>query len=157
MKAYDGLDTFPEVGEALKKLATTPELDPYIFSNGTSAMIKSSLTTSPALSQASDVLPESKIVSVEAVRVFKPDRRTYDHLVKSAGKEADPSSVWLVTSNPFDVAGAVAAGLNSAWVDRAGQGWVDGLGDAMGVRPTVIVKGVDEAIEAIKARSAARG
>ncbi|KAI9147778.1 (S)-2-haloacid dehalogenase [Paramyrothecium foliicola] len=150
MKAYDGLGTFPEVGGALQTLAETPELDPYIFSNGTATMIKSSLKTSPELSKASAVLPEDKVISVDAVKVFKPNRRTYEHLVKTVGKQGDAGSVWLVSSNAFDAVGAVAAGLRSAWVDRTGQGWVDGLGDAMGIKPTVIVKGVDEAIEAIK-------
>ncbi|PWI72168.1 hypothetical protein PCL_10791 [Purpureocillium lilacinum] len=146
MDAYNGLDTFPEVGKALTTLAETPSLDPYIFSNGTVSMITSSLKTSPSLARASNVLPPAKVVSVDPLKVFKPDPRTYQHMAKTAGFEGQLGSVWLVSSNPFDVAGAVAAGLKAAWVDRAGGGWVDGLGGATDIKPTVIVKGVDEAV-----------
>ena len=149
MNAYNGLDTFPEVGEALKALAKLPSLDPYIFSNGTVSMITSSLKTSPLLSQASAVLPASKVVSVDPLKVFKPDKRTYRHMAETAGLGSDLGRVWLVSSNPFDVVGAVAAGLKSAWVDRGGQGWIDGLGGAMGIKPTVVVKGVHEAVREI--------
>jgi len=38
----------------------------------------------------------------------------------------------------------------AAWVDRAGSGWLDRLGDLADGGPTIIVKGVDEAVEAIK-------
>ncbi|KFA62055.1 hypothetical protein S40285_02121 [Stachybotrys chlorohalonatus IBT 40285] len=155
MNAYNGLDVFPDVKDALQALANTPFLDPYIFSNGTVSMITTSLATSPTLSGARGTFPDSKVVSVESLQVFKPDKRTYDHLVKSVGKQADPGEVWLVTSNPFDVVGAVSAGLKAAWVDRTGLGWVDGLGDTLGSRPTVIVKGVDQVIEAITRQKAA--
>lgn len=149
MNAYNGLDTFPEVGDALTVLEKTPSLDPYIFSNGTASMITSSLTTSPSLSQASGVLPASKVVSVDPLKVFKPDPRTYRHMAETVGLGSDLGRVWLVSSNPFDVAGAIAAGLKSAWVDRGGLGWVDGLGGAMAIKPTVIVKGVDEAVREV--------
>jgi 2-haloacid dehalogenase len=62
--------------------------------------------------------------------------------------EAHPARVWLVTSNPFDVVGAVAAGIKSIWVDR-GLGWVDGLGEVLDIKPSLVVKGVDEAIREI--------
>ncbi|KAL3951920.1 hypothetical protein ACCO45_013637 [Purpureocillium lilacinum] len=137
MDAYNGLDTFPEVGKALTTLAETPSLDPYIFSNGTVSMITSSLKTSPSLARASNVLPPAKV-----------------HMAKTAGFEGQLGSVWLVSSNPFDAAGAVAAGLKAAWVDRAGGGWVDGLGGATDIKPTVIVKGVDEAVGQILRLSA---
>ena len=39
--------------------------------------------------------------------------------------------IWLVTSNPFDVVGARAAGMKAAWVDREG---VDGCLDPWGRR-----------------------
>ncbi|UNI17678.1 (S)-2-haloacid dehalogenase [Purpureocillium takamizusanense] len=153
MDAYNGLDTFPDVDQALTMLAEMPSLDPYVFSNGTVSMVTSSLQTSPSLARASHVLPSTKVVSVDSLKVFKPDPRTYQHMAKASGFEGQLGSVWLVSSNPFDVAGAVAAGLKAAWVDRAGGGWVDGLGGAMGIKPTVIVKGVDEAVEHISRRS----
>ncbi|KAF7561828.1 hypothetical protein G7046_g2321 [Stylonectria norvegica] len=153
MKAYDGLNTFPDADAALALLTGNPSLDPYVFSNGTVSMITSSLRTSPSLSQADSPLPASKVISVDALRVYKPDRRTYEHLTTAVGKGMDPGQVWLVSSNPFDVAGGIAAGLKTAWVDRGGAGWIDGLGAATGIEPTLVVKGVDEAVREILKRS----
>jgi len=59
--------------------------------------------------------------------------RTYWHLLQEVGKQDTPGDVWLITANPFDVVGASAAGLKTAWIDRAGKGWVDRLGDVIGV------------------------
>ncbi|KAM5345126.1 hypothetical protein ACJ41O_010988 [Fusarium nematophilum] len=146
MDRYNGLDTFPDVDGALATLADTPSLDPYIFSNGTVSMITSSLETSPFLQAKSHLFPASKVVSVDALRVFKPDPRTYRFMAKTAGLESQLDKVWLVSSNPFDVVGATAAGLKSAWVDRGEKGWIDGLGGAIGVEPTVTVAGVSEAV-----------
>lgn len=149
MDAYNGLETFPDADEALALLSRTASLDPYVFSNGTVSMITSSLATSPSLSQASAVLPASKVISVDPLKVFKPDPRTYRHLAETVGMADHLDKVWLVSSNPFDAVGAVAAGWKSAWVDRGGFGWIDGLGDATGLSPTVVVKGVDEAVREI--------
>lgn len=156
MASYNGLGTFPEVDKALDILSKSSTLDPYIFSNGTESMITSSLTTSPSLSKASATLPSTKVVSVDPLKVFKPDKRTYHHFARSVGLEDHLGNIWLVSSNPFDVVGASAAGLKSAWVDRGGLGWIDGLGDATGLKPTLVVGGVDEAVQEIL-KSTGRG
>jgi 2-haloacid dehalogenase len=148
MDAYNRLETFPEVDAAMHTLTETPSLDPWIFSNGTISMITSSLKSSRTLSEAAGIFPSSKVVSVDSVQIFKPHKRTYEHLIETVGMEAHPARVWLVTSNPFDVVGAVAAGIKSVWVDR-GSGWVDGLGGVLGIKPSLVVKGVDEAIREI--------
>ncbi|KAH7304759.1 HAD-like domain-containing protein [Stachybotrys elegans] len=149
MQAYNGLDVFPDVKGALHTLQKTPALDPYVFSNGTVSMINSSLATSPTLSDMTSLFPLAKVVSVEPLKLFKPHKKSYEHLLQTVGKESDPGSVWLVTSNPFDVVGAISAGLKAAWVDRGGLGWIDGLGDVLSCRPSIIVQGVDEAVDAI--------
>jgi len=156
MKAYDSLSTFPEVESGLKALASDPSIDAYVFSNGTDAMVSSSVKQSPSLSPQASVF--KGLVTIEEVKVFKPDPRVYQHLAKKVGKGAsreDMSSIWLVSGNPFDVIGARAAGLQAAWVDRAGGhhgngGWTDQLGELASGGPTVEVKGVDEAVKAIQ-------
>lgn len=150
MNAYNGLDAFPEVETGLKLIAKTPEVEAYVFSNGTESMITSSLRTSPSLARSSSVLPASRVVSVDPIRIFKPDRRTYEHFAKVAGMESQVDKLWLVSSNPFDALGARAAGWRSAWVNRNPDvGWIDGLSGAVGLKPTVIAKGVDEAVRKI--------
>ncbi|PMB67858.1 2-haloalkanoic acid dehalogenase [Beauveria bassiana] len=151
MNAYNGLDTFPDADAGLRILAKEEagSVSAYVFSNGDSSMLASSMSTSPALANASSVLPAGKVISVEPLRVFKPHPSVYDYLVGVTGKKDCPGDVWLVSSNPFDVCGAVAAGLRSAWVDRAGRGWLDGLANGTGNNPTMVVSGVDEAVKKI--------
>lgn len=107
-----------------------------------------------------------KLISVGAAGHYKPARDAYEHLVReaTAGRGGDykmRAAVWLVSSNAFDVLGARAAGLRAAWVDRAGTGWVDQLGELISeaggsgaggrrdLTPTIVVKGVDEAVAKI--------
>ncbi|KAL7918219.1 HAD-like domain-containing protein [Trichoderma austrokoningii] len=110
MNAYNGLDAYPEVEAGLGLIAKTPEVTAYVFSNGTEDMITASLRTSPSLARSSSVLPTSRVVSVDPIRVFKPDLRTYEHFAKVAGVKPQADKLWLVSSNPFDVLGARAAG-----------------------------------------------
>jgi 2-haloacid dehalogenase len=153
MDAYNGLNVFPEIPAAMKLLEeNNSSVDHWIFSNGTMNMVAASIQTSPALS-ASRVFHTEKIVTVEPIKCFKPDKRTYDHLAQEVGLSADASSIWVVSANPFDALGARAAGLNSAWVDRAGLGWIDALGTVMDTTPTVVAAGVDEAIQKILAHA----
>src|SRR6478752_641205 len=118
MDAYNGLDTFPDVDKALEKLAEHASIDPYIFSNGTKAMMTSSLDTCPTLSRVSNIFPHEKVVSIDPLKVFKPHPRTYEFMAETAGMKSQLDRVWLVSSNPFDVTGAVAFGFKSAWIDR---------------------------------------
>ncbi|KAK0649479.1 HAD-like domain-containing protein [Cercophora newfieldiana] len=148
MDAYNGLNVFPDVPEALKTVEQTPDVEALIFSNGTDEMVSASVKTSPQLQPYAGLF--KGLVTVDGLKVFKPDRRTYEHLVQEVGKQDALEAVWLVTANPFDVVGASAAGLMTAWIDRAGKGWVDMLGDVIGgIEPTLVAPGVDKAIEAI--------
>jgi 2-haloacid dehalogenase len=112
MKAYDSLSTFPDVSPALKALASDPSINAYVFSNGTNAMVTASVTSSPSLSPHASVFKD--LITIEEVGVFKPDKRVYEHLVRKVGKgREDAGSVWLVSGNPFDVVGAMVAGLQA--------------------------------------------
>jgi len=160
MHAYDSLATFPDVEPALQALAADPSIDAYVFSNGTDAMVSSSVRSSPSLAPHAQVFKD--LITIEEVRRYKPDPLVYEHLARKVGKGMGKEAlagVWLVSGNPFDVVGARAVGLQAAWVNRvAGHhgmgGWNDRLGELVGegggVRPTVVVKGVDEAVKAIQ-------
>jgi 2-haloacid dehalogenase len=56
------------------------------------------------------------VISVDDIKSFKPDPAVYAHLVHRVGFPT--TSVWLISSNPFDVIGAKSYGLRSAWVQR---------------------------------------
>jgi 2-haloacid dehalogenase len=151
MTAYDSLHVFPEIPAALKAVADNKSIEAYIFTNGTNEMAKASVETSPDLGPHAATF--KGLITVDELEAFKPDQRTYDHLLSKTGKERNTGQVWVVSANPFDAVGAKAAGLESAWVDRAGKGWIDRLGDVIGgIRPTVVVSGVDEAISEISRR-----
>ena len=151
MQAYNGLDSFEEIPEAIQKLKETPGFQSYIFSNGTSAMVTQSVATSKGLSSMGYFTPE-KVITVNDVKVYKPEPRAYKYLIERLG-ETDEKKVWLVSSNPFDVCGAAAVGVSTAWIDRAGKGWVDGLGKAFDLEPTVICSDVSSAVDEIKSRT----
>jgi 2-haloacid dehalogenase len=169
MAAYDALAVFPDVPAGLRVLQQQgqrgggPAVEVVVFSNGTEKMLSTSVGSSPDLKPFASGGNGGgglfrKLVSVDEVRTYKPTAQAYSHLQAEADEDND-AVVWLVSANPFDVAGARSVGLRSAWIDRAGTGWVDRLGEAIfGVgddvrkrraRPTVIAKGVDQAVEEI--------
>jgi len=154
MKAYDSLSTFAEVEPALKAISSDPSIEAYVFSNGTDAMVGSSVYQSPSLSPHASVF--KGLVTVQDVELFKPHPKVYYHLAEKVGKgQGDMGSIWLVSGNPFDIVGARAVGMQAAWVNRAGGhhgkgGWTDRLGDLTSGGPTLVVSGVDDAVKQIK-------
>ncbi|KAL1865533.1 hypothetical protein Daus18300_007178 [Diaporthe australafricana] len=168
MASYDALAVFPDAMRGLKAVQGQQQrgVEAVIFSNGTERMLSTSVGASPDLKPfvssggggaGGDGLFK-KLITVDEVRTYKPTAQSYSHLQAEADEDND-AVVWLVSANPFDVAGARSVGLRSAWIDRAGTGWVDKLGEAIfgigdDVRkrrasPTIIAKGVDTAIEEI--------
>lgn len=49
----------------------------------------------------------------------------------------------LVTSHKWDVVGAKKAGWRVVWVDRKNEGWSDGLGVGMSIKPDWVVESLD--------------
>ena len=151
MRAYDSLSTYPDVAPALKALQAKKNVHAVVFSNGTHSMVSSSVHGSPDLKPYSSVFHD--IVVVEEIKKFKPAPEVYAHLAKKVGKDPsnpkDMASIWLVSGNPFDVVGARAVGMQAAWVDRAGNGWLDALVPGEKGRPTVIVKSLEEVVDAV--------
>jgi 2-haloacid dehalogenase len=58
-------------------------------------------------------------LSVDAVRRYKPHPATYHYAVQQAG--VAPAEALLVAAHGWDVAGALSAGLQAAFVARPGQ------------------------------------
>ncbi|KAJ5046514.1 uncharacterized protein L3040_003757 [Drepanopeziza brunnea f. sp. 'multigermtubi'] len=150
MKAYDSLGTFPDVAPGLQAIAADDSIAAYVFSNGTDAMVASSVRSSPSLSPHASVFKD--LITVQEIEAFKPDPQVYVHLAKRVGKDSrgERGEVWLVSGNPFDVVGARAVGMQAAWVDRGGKGWVDQLGGLASGGPTIVVDGVEDAVRGIQ-------
>ena len=106
---YLRLPAFPEVPAALEALSGRG-YDLLAFSNGTEGAVRGLLDRAGVLHRFRE------IVTVEAVRSFKPSPLVYEHLLARAG--APKESTWVISGNPFDVIGAKACGLGAAWVRR---------------------------------------
>ncbi len=109
MAKYLELPAYPDVPGALDELAAQG-FTIAACSNGTDSAVRGLLDHAGVLARF------SKIVSVDAIRTFKPDPAVYEYLVSEL--RAPREVVWLISSNPFDVIGAKACGLRTAWVQR---------------------------------------
>jgi 2-haloacid dehalogenase len=109
LSKYLELPAYPDVTGALDELSAQG-FTMAACSNGTESAVRASLGHAGILSRF------SKIVSVDAIRTFKPDPAVYEYL--AAESHAPREMVWLISSNPFDVIGAKACGLRTAWVQR---------------------------------------
>ena len=77
-------------------------------------------------------------LSVEGIGPWKPHPAPYAHALRAAGVTGEQAM--LVAVHPWDIAGASAAGLRTAWVDRSGKAvWPDHFAP-----PELRVRGVDD-------------
>jgi len=132
---YDDLESFADVGPGLEALGKSG-LEMVAFSNGSPRMLGAVLASSGLAGWF------SQIVSVDDVRAFKPSPRVYQHLLARVARPAD--QVMLVSSNPFDVIGAMAVGLQAAWVNRSGTSF-----DTIAGRPNLEISSLGELAEAL--------
>ncbi|MEE4144060.1 MAG: haloacid dehalogenase type II, partial [Halieaceae bacterium] len=107
LASYGSLPAFGDVAEGLGRLQDAG-YELYAFSNGTRAAVDSVLKTAGISSFLRGM------VSCDDLRTFKPNPDVYRYFLQETNSSADKT--WLVSSNPFDVIGAVSAGLCAAWV-----------------------------------------
>ncbi|MGH8912976.1 MAG: haloacid dehalogenase type II [Acidimicrobiia bacterium] len=62
-----------------------------------------------------------RVISVEEVGRFKPDPATYHHAAKAM--DVDTSNSMLISAHDWDVAGAIKAGAQGAFLERPGSLW----------------------------------
>ena len=124
---YTVLPTFPDVKTGLQTLKEAGH-SLYAFSNGS----KNAISTLLINAEIRDLF--NGIVSVEDVKVFKPSPLVYEHF--NTETNSTPSNSWLISSNPFDVIGAISYGMRSAWVQRT----PDSIFDPWGIEPSLTIK-----------------
>ena len=107
IEATRGMAPFPEAGEAIGALRSA--------GIGAGVLTNSSTATAERLVAASELSLEP-IVGTDSVGAFKPDRRVYERGVEVLGLRAE--EVVLFSVHSWDVAGARAAGLRTAWISR---------------------------------------
>jgi 2-haloacid dehalogenase len=109
LSKYRELPAYADVAGALAELAEQG-FTIAACSNGTESAVR-------ALLSHAGILPHfAKIVSVDAIRTFKPDPAVYEFLAVEL--RAPKEMIWLVSSNAFDVIGAKACSLRAVWVQR---------------------------------------
>ncbi|AKH20940.1 haloacid dehalogenase type II [Sedimenticola thiotaurini] len=119
LEAYRHLPAFPEVPLALAKLRDSGHRL-YAFSNGVPADLEILLSSAGIRDNFID------LVSVDEIHTFKPDPATYRHFLARSG--VPPDRCFLVSSNPFDLLGAMAVSLRSAWIRRSDANHFDPWG-----------------------------
>jgi 2-haloacid dehalogenase len=127
LAAYGTLPAFKDVAEGLA-LIREAGFRMFAFSNGSAEAVE------PLLAQAGLRGFFLDVVSVDEVQSFKPNPGVYAHFLRRAA--AAGADAWLISSNPFDVIGALSAGMRSAWVRRD----PDALFDPWGLEPTLTVE-----------------
>jgi 2-haloacid dehalogenase len=88
----------------------------------------------------------ASVVSLEDIGCFKPRPLAYTHFLEATGSVA--ADAWVVSGNPFDVLGAVSAGLNGAWVKRS----PDAILDPWELAPTLTCEDLPRFADALAAR-----
>ena len=110
LDAYFKLDAFPDARNALSALHAQ-DFKTAILSNGNPHMLDGAVTAAGIDADLDAVL------SVDTIRIYKPRREVYA-MVTDTFKIA-PADVAFVSSNRWDVMGAVAFGFTCVWVNRA--------------------------------------
>ena len=135
LDAYYKLDAYPDARPALARLKAEGRAT-AILSNGSTDMLEGAVKGA----KLHDVLDH--VLSVDAVRAFKPPAKVYDLAITALRVKAD--EIAFVSSNRWDVAGAANSGLKPIWVNRGGN-----PDEYPGLEPVAIVRGLDE-ISALK-------
>ena len=139
MSRYNDLEKFADVETGLERLQDAGH-EMVVFSNGSPRMLDGLM----ANARLRPFFPRG-FISVDEVGTYKPSPKVYRHVAERLGRPV--GEVRLVSSNPFDVVGAEAAGMLATWVDRSG-----GLFDTLGARPGIVVGGLGDLADALAAR-----
>ena len=131
MAGYLTLPTFSDVEHGLVKLQEAG-FRMYAFSNGVGDALETLLTNAGIRDYFLGV------VSVDDIKTFKPNPAVYHHFLESTASSAE--SAWLISSNGFDVIGAVSVGMKAAWVQRNDAN----VFDPWGIAPTLTVNSLKD-------------
>ena len=136
LERYRVLPAFDDVVPGLSTLQAA-EYRLYAFSNGSAEAVETLLITAGIRDFFQGV------VSVDDLKTFKPNPAVYAHFLRESG--ATGANTWLISSNPFDVIGALSAGMLAAWVRRSDTA----IFDPWGIEPTITVARIDQLSGAI--------
>lgn len=108
------LPAHQDVKEGLKKLQDDG-FQLVAFTNGTPSALKSQLKYAGLTSYF------DRLFSVEEIRSFKPQAKTYQYVLDQMNIEAKHSM--MVAAHPWDLAGAKNVGIQTSFIARTGQSY----------------------------------
>jgi 2-haloacid dehalogenase len=131
LQKYTSLPAFEDVAIGLEKLKASGH-HLFAFSNGSKKAVSQLLQNAKILNYFEDV------VSVEDLETFKPNPAVYTYF--NTHTNSTKANSWLISSNPFDVIGAISYGMKSAWVKRS----ENSIFDPWGIDPTLVISSIAE-------------
>ncbi|MDT8429770.1 MAG: haloacid dehalogenase type II [Pseudomonadales bacterium] len=136
LAVYRRLPAFDDVQDGLSRLQAQQHRL-FAFSNGSAEAVRALLDSAGISAFFAGV------VSTEDLRSFKPNPAVYSHFLRQSG--ACGSNAWLVSSNPFDVIGAISAGMKAAWLKRSPKA----IYDPWETEPTLTIGSLAELSEQV--------
>ena len=134
MEAYKVLPAYDDVAKGLAK-AKAVGFKLYGFSNGSAEAVD-------GLLQHAGIRDFFEgIVSVDGLQTFKPNPDVYHLFLDESKGEKDKT--WLISSNPFDVLGAISIGMKAAWLQRS----TEAIFDPWGIEPTCCINNLSQLSE----------
>lgn len=109
MGTLTGLHMHPDAAPGIEALRDIAEL--VTLSNGATSVAESLLTRGGVRDAF------TRLLSVQDAARWKPAREAYDYAARECGQQAE--RMLLIAVHPWDIHGANAAGLRTAWINRA--------------------------------------
>ncbi|RQH00849.1 haloacid dehalogenase type II [Natrarchaeobius oligotrophus] len=135
LAVYHELDVFDDVRDGLAELRDAG-YECYVVSNGDPEML-ASMVDHAGIEGAIE-----GTISAHEVRTFKPDAELYRHAAARTGTPID--EIAHVAAGWFDVLGAIHAGMQGVWLDRAGSPW-----EPFGAEPDLEIASIRELVDAL--------
>lgn len=126
LDAYRRLDCYSEVPAVLKAIKADGAKI-AILSNGSPKMLGQAVRAAGLDDCIDDVL------SVDAIRIYKPDPRVYE--IATTRYRVFPNAISFQSSNRWDVAGASQFGFRPVWINRT-----DAVDEYPDMKPAAVLK-----------------
>ena len=127
---YKKLNAYPELSNCLKYLRDK-KIKTCILSNGSPALLNELVDHAKVKNLFDDIL------SVDEIKVYKPDPRVYEMVTKKY--KCMPNEICFLSSNTWDIVGGGVYGFQTCWVDRFGKEF-----DRLDYQPNKIIKDLSE-------------
>lgn len=132
-----------QIRQTMVKLPAHPDVLPALQQlHGAGWRMVALTNSSPEMAEAqlthAGIRPMlERVFSVDTVRRFKPAPEPYQMVTRELS--ADPADLLMVAAHAWDIAGAVNAGLQGAFLARRGQAPMEAFGETYG-KPSFVAR-----------------